>query len=300
MPTSLLADGPAIEFADVHKRLGKTKAVDGLSFKVRRGEVVALLGPNGAGKTTAVDLLLGLKTPDRGSIRLLGADPTDKRIRKLVGSTPQEISFPATLRVEEIVDFVRVHYPEASATSELLECFGLESLARRQAGGLSGGEKRRLAMALAFAGNPQLVVLDEPSTGLDAMVRRELWRHIKRFAQAEGTVMLTTHYLEEAEALSTSILLMDRGKLVASGKPDDIKGRIGLKRVHFRSHDSFCPEEWSGVVKATRSNATVTLYTPDSDRVVRELVRREVQFTNLAIEPVTLEYAFEMLTGVKG
>lgn len=207
------------ELVGVTKTLGRTRALDGLELGVDAGEVVALLGPNGAGKTTALRILLGLRRPDRGVVRLFGRDPTHPATRRRVGCTPQETSFPGTLRVRELVELVRAHFPAPLTFAELAARFELADLERRQAGGLSGGQKRRLACALAFAGDPELVVLDEPSTGLDVESRLRLWETIGR---GEHTVLLTTHDLGEAELLATRVAVIRAGRVVAQGTPGEL------------------------------------------------------------------------------
>jgi ABC-2 type transport system ATP-binding protein len=224
----------AAELRGVHKRYGRLEALRGVDLQLRPGELVALLGPNGAGKTTAVSILLGQRRPDAGSARLFGRDPTLPATRRLVGATPQVAGFPDNLTVAEVVDFVRVHYPDPAPTPELLERFGLAELAGRRAGGLSGGQTRRLAVALAFAGRPRLVVLDEPTTGLDVESRRSLWEIVRAFVADDGAVLLTTHYLEEAQALASRVAVLAGGRIVAHGSVEDIATRAGLGPRHLR------------------------------------------------------------------
>jgi ABC-2 type transport system ATP-binding protein len=201
----------------VTKRFGGLVALEDVDLELRHGEVLALLGPNGAGKTTALSLMLGLRRPDVGRAELFGADPRRAGSRAAVGVTPQESGFPPTLRVSEIVDLVRAHFATPVATADLLARFGLVECARRQAGGLSGGERRRLSVALAFAGSPRAVFLDEPTSGLDVEARRAVWSELEEYAVAGGTILLTTHYLEEAEALASRVALLSRGRIAAAG-----------------------------------------------------------------------------------
>jgi ABC-2 type transport system ATP-binding protein len=208
----------------VSKRFGDMLALDRIDLELRSGEALALLGPNGAGKTTALSIMLGLRSPDHGRAELFGADPRRPEARASIGVTPQEISFPPTLRVDEIVDLVRAHFADPLPTHDLLARFGLEQVRRRQAGGLSGGERRRLAVALAFAGSPRAVFLDEPTTGLDVESRRTVWAELETYADAGGTVLLTTHYIEEAEALATRVVLLAKGRVVAEGVPSELAG----------------------------------------------------------------------------
>jgi ABC-2 type transport system ATP-binding protein len=209
----------------VTKRFGDTLALDSVELEVRAGEVLALLGPNGAGKTTALSLMLGLRRPDAGSAVMFGRDPRTAAARTSIGVTPQESGFPPTLRVRELVDLVRAHFPAPAPAAELLERFGLGGVARRQAGGLSGGERRRLSVALAFAGRPRALFLDEPTSGLDVESRRAVWQELRSYAAVGGTVLLTTHHLEEAEALASRVVLLARGTVVAEGSPAELSTR---------------------------------------------------------------------------
>ncbi len=211
----------------VTKRFAGVIALDGVDLELRSGEMLALLGPNGAGKTTALSILLGLRRPDAGHAELFGADPRRHTSRASVGVTPQDASFPPTLRVCEVVDLVRAHFAAPVSAAGLLARFGLTEHARRQVGGLSGGERRRLSVALAFAGRPLAVFLDEPTTGLDIEARRSVWSELGAYAAAGGTILLTTHYLEEAEALATRVALLSRGRLVAHGSPRQLASAHG-------------------------------------------------------------------------
>jgi ABC-2 type transport system ATP-binding protein len=212
----------AAALRSVSKRYGAVPALDRLELEVGVGEVLALLGPNGAGKTTALSILLGLRRPDAGRAELFGADPVRPAARASIGVTPQECGFPPTLRVREIVDFVRAHFADPVPAAELLERFGLAAVGARQAGGLSGGGRRRLSVALAFAGRPRAVFLDEPTAGLDVEARRALWAEVSRYAEGGGTVLLTTHHLEEAQALASRVVLLASGRVVAEGSPTDL------------------------------------------------------------------------------
>jgi ABC-2 type transport system ATP-binding protein len=282
------------ELRGVHKRYGKVEALQGVDLQLRPGELVALLGPNGAGKTTAVSILLGQRRPDAGLARLFGQDPTLPAARRPVGATLQESGFPDHLTVAEVVDLVRVHYPHPAARRELLGRFGLSEVAGRRAGGLSGGQTRRLAVALAFAGHPRLAVLDEPTTGLDVEARRGLWEVLQAFVADGGAVLLTTHYLEEAQALASRVVVIASGQIIAQGSVDDITARVGLARVHLRAPS--LPELPAGT-RVETSNGTHTLYTADPDGLIRALALQGVAFTGLQVERASLEEAFLHLTG---
>ena len=269
----------------VTKRFGPVAALDDVSVAIASGDVLALLGRNGAGKSTALAVLLGLRCPDAGNARLFGVDPRRSSARQLVGVALQETAFPATLRVRELVELVRAHYVFPLTVEATLGRFGLERLSNRQLGGLSGGEGRRVAVALAFAGRPSLVVLDEPTAGLDGAARRSVWAAIRAHADEGGTVLLTTHYLEEAEALATRVVLIDRGVVVTDGTVASIKAGAGLTRVTFRAPAGVTIEG------ADRDGALVRILTSDASAVVERLVRENVQFTDLEVRPLTLEEA---------
>jgi ABC-2 type transport system ATP-binding protein len=292
-PQSASMTCPAV-LDGVRKRYRKVEALRGFSLSVEAGEVVALLGPNGAGKTTALWILLGLRSPDDGTATLFGRDPRDPEARRWVGVTPQETGFPTTLRVAEVVDLVRAHYPAPLRTRDALARFGLGEVTRRQVGGLSSGQKRRLAVTLAFVGNPRAVVLDEPTTGLDVEARRGVWEAVRAFGADGGTVLLTTHYLEEADALASRVVMLSNGKTVAEGSPAEVKARAGLQRVRVET-DSL--PELAGVERATFSERVHTLYTRDPELVVRQLVAAGVSLRGLEVHPATLEEVFLSLTG---
>ncbi|GHO92980.1 multidrug ABC transporter ATP-binding protein [Reticulibacter mediterranei] len=285
---------PVATLQGVYKRFESVEALRGVNLAIFPGEIVALLGPNGAGKTTALNVLLGRRSPDRGKVRLFGDDPHKPEGRRWIGATPQEISFPPTLTIAEIVDLVQAHYPEPLASQEVLERFGLMGLERRQAGGLSGGQRRRLAIALAFVGNPRAVFLDEPTTGLDVEARRELWQVVRVYASSGGSVLLTTHYLEEIEALADHVVLLHRGMVLIEGSVDAIKARVGLKQIRFTAPDL---PELPNVARVVKENQRYCLYAVDADAVVRELVRQSCEFHELEVLPTSLEDAFLVLTG---
>ena len=283
----------AAELRGVTKAFSGKAALAGLDLVLPRGAFLALLGPNGAGKTTALSLLLGLRIPDRGEALLLGQSPLAEDTRRRVGVTPQVSAFPPGLKVREVVAFVAAHYPDPMPEAKLYERFGLGEVAARQVGGLSGGEQRRLAASLALVGNPEVVFLDEPSTGLDVVARHQLWDALRSFHQGGGTVLLTTHYLEEAETLAEHIAVINRGRLVAEGTPRDVTSRIALRRVRFKAA---AVPDIEPVAHGVFEDGVVTLYTPSSDLLVRRLVETRVQFSELEVLPAGLEEAFVRLT----
>jgi ABC-2 type transport system ATP-binding protein len=269
----------------VTKRFGCVIALEDAGFSVEAGEVVALLGANGAGKSTALALLLGLRCPDAGAACLFGLDPRRPAARRAVGIALQESAFPATLRVRELVELVRAHYVSPLSAAAVLERFGLQALAKRQLGGLSGGEKRRVAVALAFAGRPSLVVLDEPTAGLDGEARHTVWEAIRAHTGESGTVLLTTHYLEEADALATRVVLLDAGVIVADGSVASIKAAAGLTRVSFRAVAGLA------IDGAERDGERLRILTSDAGATVERLVRQGAPLGDLEVRPLTLEEA---------
>jgi ABC-2 type transport system ATP-binding protein len=292
LPATVGADAPAV-LDRVSKRYGKIEALRDFSLAVQAGEVVALLGPNGAGKTTALSILLGLRAPDEGTARVFGRNPRDVDARRRLGATPQETGFPTTLKVTEVINLVRAHYPHSLEIPDVLARFGLADLAGRQVGGLSGGQKRRLAVCLAFVGDPSAVFLDEPTTGLDVEARRRVWDGIRAYAENRGTVLLTTHYLEEADELASRVVVIAGGTTLAEGSPAEVKAQAGLKRIRIEA-DAL--PELAGVERATRTGRVHTLYAADPALVVRLLVERGVPLHGLEVTPVTLEEAFLSLT----
>ncbi|GAA4228682.1 ABC-2 type transport system ATP-binding protein [Streptosporangium album] len=277
----------------VTRRYGDVLALNGLSLDIHAGELVGLLGPNGAGKSTLINLFVGLRRPSAGRVELFGGSPADPRLRRGIGVTPQETGLPSTLRIGEVVDFVAAHYPRSVARGALLEQFALSGMERRQIGGLSGGQKRRLAVALAFVGAPRLVFLDEPTTGLDVEARRALWDGIRHFHADGGTVVLTSHYLEEVEALAERVVVIGEGRVLADGTTADVRGIAGVRRVTLTA-DAL--PDLPGVLSTEREGARTHLLTADADTLVRALVRAEIPFSDLEIRATSLEEAFLTLT----
>ncbi|MFI9841452.1 ABC transporter ATP-binding protein [Nonomuraea sp. NPDC051941] len=278
---------------EVTRRYGDVLALDGVSLDIRAGELVGLLGPNGAGKSTLINLFVGLRRPTSGTVELLGGSPQDPAMRRGIGVTPQETGLPESLRVGEIVDFVSSHFTKKADKGELLARFGLDDLAKRQVGGLSGGQKRRLAVALAFAGDPQLVFLDEPTTGLDVEARRSLWEGVRSFHEGGGTVLLTSHYLEEIEALAERVVVVGHGRVLADDTVRAVRDMVGVRRVSLVAENL---PELPGVIGTEHEDGRTHLVTTDPDRLVVELVRSGTPFSGLEIRPTTLEEAFLTIT----
>jgi ABC-2 type transport system ATP-binding protein len=254
--------------------------------------VLALLGPNGAGKSTAVAIMLGLRRADAGRAWLFGLDPRTPQARQHVGAVLQDVGFPPGLRVHEAVDLVRAHYPDARSTESALAQLGLESVSRRDAGGLSGGQRRRLAVALALAGKPRALFLDEPTAGMDAGARRALLTELREFAACGGAVILTTQQLDEAEEIATRVVLLAHGRVALEGSVREVRARAGRTRVTLRA--SAAPL-FEGATVETQGDRHV-VYVEDADAFVSALVRSGTPFSDLEVVPVSLEDAFVALT----
>src|SRR6202522_4306920 len=211
----------------VTKRFGRQIALDRFSLQLYPGEVVALLGPNGAGKTTAVRLLLGLSQATAGEVEIFGGNPRDRASRMRLGAMLQVGRMPETLRVREHLQLFSSYYPHPRPLDELLAVAGLEGLQERMFGTLSGGQKQRVLFALALCGNPDLICLDEPTLGMDVEARRSMWEQVRKLAARGKTILLTTHYLEEADALARRMLDFQRGKVIAEGTPQELKTADG-------------------------------------------------------------------------
>ena len=216
---------PVAELRQVRKRYGTTEALRGVDLNIERGELVALLGPNGAGKTTAVRILLGLAKADSGSATVFGCPPASMDAKLRRGALLQVARVPETLKVREHIELFSSYYPNPLPFAETIAAAGLQGIENRLFGELSGGQKQRVLFALALCGNPDLLFLDEPTVGLDVEARRALWSRIRAFVARGGSVLLTTHYLDEADALANRVAVINHGRIIAEGTPAEIKAR---------------------------------------------------------------------------
>lgn len=290
---------PLARLDRVTRRFGALTAVDDVSLTIESGSIVGLLGPNGAGKTTLISLLEGLRAPTSGKVELLGGSPRDYRMRRGLGTTPQETALPATLRVGEVLDLVSRHYDNPVGVAEIAEEFGFTDLLKRQTGALSGGQRRRVSVALAFVGRPKLVLLDEPTTGLDVDARHTLWAALRRQHEAGSTVVVTSHYLEEIEALAERVVVMANGRVIADDALPAILARVEVNQVRLRTPELARVSALRGITRvedAGDAAGVVTLYAQDSDALIVELVRSGIPFSDLAVRGSTLEEAFLSLT----
>ncbi len=272
-------------------------AVTGVDLAVRAGELVAVLGPNGAGKTTALSMMTGLSTPTGGTARLFGRDPRDLAARQRIGAMLQSSGVPDTLRVGELLTAFRGYYPAPMPFASVVEAAGLHGLEDRPFGRLSGGQQRRVLFGIALCGDPELVFVDEPTTGLDAEVRRALWATLRDLAGSGRGVVLTTHYLEEADALADRIVVLDRGRVIAEGSPSQVKSLVPGRRVRAESAVSAAEaSRWPAVHRAVRDGSTLELLVSEAEPVVRELLARDRSVTGLTVTERSLEDAFLTLT----
>ncbi len=288
----------AVQLEGVSKSFGAVKAVANLSLTVQAGEVVAVLGPNGAGKTTAISLMLGLRSPDAGSAKIFGRDPRDASARDRIGVMLQDSDVPSNLRVSEVVKLIGRYYPQPLAVSTALGMADLGDKAGAMSSSLSGGQKKRLCFALSVIGNPDVLFLDEPTAALDVEARRGFWEQVSGFAAKGKTIILTTHYLEEADALAQRIVVINQGSIVAQGTPAAIKARVGGKIVRFKSR-GFSSVDFALIPNVSRSSVTgdaVELYTTQPEAVLREVFSRNLEISDLEVKGGGLEEAFIELT----
>jgi len=282
---------------NVTKRYGETVALDGMNLALRPGEVVALLGPNGAGKSTAVRLLLGLIAPTAGMARVFGGDPQTPETRLRVGAMLQVARIPETLRVREHLDLFRSYYARPLPVAEIVRIAQLEGVEDKMFSTLSGGQKQRVLFGLALCGDPDLVFLDEPTVGMDIEARRGLWQQIRTLANRGKTVLLTTHYLEEADALANRIVVINKGKIVSEGTPAEIKSVSAGRKIRCRTQLTVeFLSALPGVTSVEQSGDDVVVMTPHAEAVVREMLLRDETLSGLEIASPALEDAFLALT----
>jgi len=281
----------------VTRRFGDVTAVDDVTLEIRSGTIVGLLGPNGAGKSTLLSLIQGLRRPTAGTVSLFGGDPRDAHRRRALGSTPQQTALPPSLRVGEVIDLVGAHFDDRVPRGELAELFGLTDLLRKQTGALSGGQQRRVAVALAFVGRPRLVLLDEPTTGLDVDARAVLWDAIRAQHALGTTVVVTSHYLEEIEALAQRVVVVGEGRVLADDSLGAVLGRVGASRVRLATPQPEAVGALAPVAHwSTDEDGRVVLTVADADALVRDLVGSGIPFSGLEIRSASLEEAFLALT----
>lgn len=282
---------------DVHKRYGKVVALDGIDLTLCAGQVVSLLGANGAGKTTAIALLLGLLVPDAGAVSLFGQSPQRLQARRRIGVMLQSAGIPENSKVIELLQLTRSYYPHPRSAADCVALAGLDGLLQRRYGQLSGGQQRRVQFALAICGNPELLFLDEPTTGLDVEARQTLWGAIRELVAGGASVLLTTHYLEEAEALADRVVVLNRGRVVAAGGMDAIRAHVSQRRIRCLSAlDAGQVSTWPQVRSTARTGARIEIITDAAEDVVRRLLTEDSALSELEVQRAGLAEAFIELT----
>jgi len=287
--------------AAASKSYGKVQALDAADLEVRRGEVVAVLGPNGAGKTTAISLLVGLLRPDSGSASLFGHAPQALAARRRIGAMLQTAGVPETLTVGELVALFRAYYPRPRTVADVVDMAGVGDLLSRRYGTLSGGQQRRAQFALALAGNPEVLFLDEPTTGLDIQARETIWKTIRALVRDGCAIVLTTHYLEEAEALADRVSVLARGRVVAAGSVQQIRARVAQRRVRCVSRlAESAIANWPEVRSVARDGERIEIVTDAAETVVRQLLFEDSSLCELEVRRAGLAEAFVEITREAG
>jgi ABC-2 type transport system ATP-binding protein len=291
------AEKPIARLAGAVKRYGSLTALDGAELQVHPGELLALLGPNGAGKTTAIALLLGLIRADAGSVQLFGGDPQAIEPRRRIGVMLQHAELPPTLRVGELLRLTASYYPNPRSLQESAALAGIGDLLRRPYAKLSGGQQRRVQFALALCGRPELLFLDEPTVGMDIDARQKLWAAIRQLIDEGCAVLLTTHYLEEAEALADRVCVMSHGKVIHEGTVETLRARVAQKRIRCRTT---LPVElirdWPGIGEVRQENGRTYIVTAEAEPLVRRLLEADPQLDELEVQRAGLAEAFTELT----
>ncbi|MGW8700982.1 ABC transporter ATP-binding protein [Streptomyces sp. enrichment culture] len=293
---------PVVGFDQVTKTYGSVRAVDGLSLRLYPGETVALLGPNGAGKSTTLDLLLGLKQPDSGSVALFGTSPREAIVAGRVGAMLQSGGLTDGVTVAELVKLACALHPRPYPVADVLARAGLSQIADRKADKLSGGQAQRVRFALATAGDSDLIVLDEPTTGMDVSARQAFWATMREQADQGRTVLFATHYLEEADAIADRVLVLHRGRLLADGTAAEIKAKAGVRRISFDLAGGIDESALGALPSVTRidvSGRTVRIQSADADATVHALYGLGLYPRNLEVAGLGLEQAFVAITAAE-
>ncbi len=286
-----------IRLTGVSKKYGKVHALADVDLTIETGGISAILGPNGAGKTTLINILLGLVAPGKGSAQVFDGTPGRLLARRRIGAMLQDTELPELLTVAEHIALFSSYYPDPRPVVETLALAGLRDLANRKYKNLSGGQKRRVQFAAAIAGRPTLVFLDEPTTGLDLEARQGLWQVVQELSDDGATIILTTHYLEEADNLADRIIVIDQGSIVADGPTAEIRARVGGKKIRCRTSLSEADiAACSEVRSVQRAGRYMDILTSDEVATLRTLLERDAQLTDISVTGTGLEDAFTALT----
>lgn len=288
-----------LEVRGVEHRYGSTVALRGVDLDVAAGECVALLGPNGAGKTTLVRSLTGLVRPDAGSVRVGGGDPSSAAVRRRLGVVQQDVGFPSTITVREVVSGAAARAGrDASVAAAVAEELGLSDLMRRRAGALSGGQQQRLQLAMGLVADPVALILDEPTVGLDVSARRAFWEALEGRRQQGAGILLTTHIVEDAAAVADRVVVLDRGRVVASGTPAELRRGLPSRRITARTSVPLeTARALDGVVAAETEDDRLVVSATEAEPVVRELLALDAGLSDLEVTTASLD---EVLLGLTG
>jgi ABC-2 type transport system ATP-binding protein len=286
-----------IELEGVSKRYGQIQALTGFDLRVGQGEVVGFLGPNGAGKSTAINIMLGLRKPSDGTARIFGLSPQDPRARARTGVMLQETGVPHSLRVEELVRLFQSYYPYTLPTDEILQRAGLTEKRRALIDTLSGGQKQRLYFALALAGDPDLLFLDEPTVGMDVEARHAFWEQVRGFAALGKTILFSTHYIEEADALASRVIVMQSGRILAEGSPQEIRGLVVETQVRLRTDlTSAEARSYPGVRAVQIEHGQMVVSTSEPEAFLQQVFQAGHLVAELSVQRADLEQAFLHMT----
>lgn len=296
-----------VEATALTRRFGDVVAVDRIDLRVGEGEVVAVLGPNGAGKTTTLEMLLGLRTPTSGEVKVFGSDPTSRAVRARVGAMLQDTDAPESLTVTEIVDLVAAYYPYRLPTADVLDRASLSTLRKRRVTQLSGGERQRLSFALAIVGDPDLLYLDEPTASLDVGARRLFWTQVADFAALGKTILFSTHNLDEADNIAERVVIINRGTIFSDGTPRELKAMLAGRKLELLTDAGLDQLQAlpgvrgveilsDGADPLRRDLRRVRLRSAEAEPALRTLFERGHAVEDLTVTEASLEEAFVHLT----
>ena len=284
-----------LEMNSITKSYGNFKALDNINFELSAGEIVCFLGPNGAGKTTAISIMLGLRKATSGTVKLFGESPNQTKSRDRIGVMLQESGVPGSLKVKELINLIRATYSYSLPTNEILEKADLLEKQNARIATLSGGQKQRLYFALAIAGDPDIVFLDEPTVAMDVQSRQVFWQVLRNFAKLGKSILFSTHYLEEADENADRIIVINKGQIIAQGSPSEIKAVVADKTIRFKT--DLKPEQAKELGFNLQTDADYKLiYTQNAEETIAKLFAKNIKIEDLTITATDLEAAFLSLT----
>lgn len=285
------------ELSGVYKKYGDTVALKGVDLEIPGGKLLAILGPNGAGKTTAISLLLGLREPDAGKVTIFNRSPLLLEARRNVGVMMQEVTLAPEQRVQDLIDLTASYYPDPLSVKEVMEMTDITPLAKRSYGMMSGGQKRKVQFAMALVGRPRLLFLDEPTVGMDIKARETMWGVMRKLVGNGTSIVLTTHYLEEAEALADQVVVLAGGKIIAQGSVDDVRTLVARKEICCNTKLNIKEiETWPGVQGVKEDKQRVIINVIDAEAIVRRLLDEDKGLRGLEVSRAGLAEAFTEIT----